>query len=113
MKRYKFFSLLMIGSMSLSILVSSCKKQLAEVSPQDAISKDQILTDPNAALTLYTGMYGIFRSYNATFYQLGEMRSDIWTDGLFTESADGGLQNLNRQNISALNVPFGNWAGFY
>lgn len=58
-------------------------------------------------------MYGIFRSYNATFYQLGEMRSDIWTDGLFTESADGGLQNLNRQNISALNVPFGNWAGFY
>jgi hypothetical protein len=93
--------------------MTSCKKQLSEIKPQDAISKDQVLTDPNAALTLYTGMYGLFRSYNSTFYQLGEMRSEIWTDGLFTESADAGLQNLSKHNISALNVPFGNWAGFY
>src|SRR5205823_3460479 len=28
-------------------------------------------------------------------------------------SADAGLQNLSKQNISALNVPFSNWAGFY
>ncbi|HUS01853.1 MAG TPA: RagB/SusD family nutrient uptake outer membrane protein [Chitinophagaceae bacterium] len=111
MKRYKLFFIL-FAAVSL-IQMSACKKELAEVKPQDAISKDQVLTDPNAALTLYTGMYGLFRSYNATFYQLGEMRSEIWTDGLFTESADAGLQNLSRQNISALNVPFNNWAGFY
>jgi starch-binding outer membrane protein, SusD/RagB family len=112
MKRYKIFSFLFAATSAL-LLMSSCKKELAEVKPQDAISKDQIVTDPNAALTLYTGMYGLFRSYNSTFFQLGEMRSEIWTDGLFTESSDGGLQNLNRHNISALNVPFGNWAGFY
>lgn len=112
MKRYKFFSFLFV-SLILIMQLSSCKKQLSEVRPQDAISKEQVLSDPNAAMTLYTGMYGLFRSYNAAFFQLGEMRSDIWADGLFTESADAGLQNLNRQNISALNVPFGNWAGFY
>ncbi|MEO6069970.1 MAG: RagB/SusD family nutrient uptake outer membrane protein [Chitinophagaceae bacterium] len=112
MKRYKLFSLLMVGS-ALLLQTTSCKKQLSEIKPQDAISKDQVLKDPNAALTLYTGMYGLFRSYTGNFFQLGEMRSEIWADGLFTESADGGLQNLSRQNISAINVPFGNWGGFY
>lgn len=98
--------LLMLGAFS-------CTKELDEVVPQDTISKDQALKDPNAARTLYHGVYGLFRSYNNTFYQLGEMRSDIWVDGLFTESVDGGLQNLYRHNISTLNVPFANWGGFY
>lgn len=93
--------------------MASCTKKLDEVLPQDAISKDQALKDPNAARTLYHGVYGRFRAFNSTFYQLGEMRSDIWVDGLFTESVDGGLQNLYRHNISNLNVPFANWAGFY
>ena len=92
---------------------SSCTKKLDEVVPQDAISKDQALKDPNAARTLYHGVYGRFRAFDATFFQLGEMRSDIWVDGLFTESVDGGLQNLYRHNISNLNVPFANWGGFY
>ncbi len=87
----------------------SCTKKLDEVVPQDAISKDQALKDPNAARTLYHGAYGRFRAFDATFFQLGEMRSDIWVDGLFTESVDGGLQNLYRHNISNLNVPFTNW----
>lgn len=98
--------LLMLGALS-------CTKELDEVVPQDTISKDQALKDPNAARTLYHGVYGLFRNYNGTFFQLGEMRSDIWVDGLFTESVDGGLQNLYRHNISSLNVPFANWAGFY
>ncbi len=97
----------------LMLSILSCTKKLDEVVPQDAISKDQALKDPNAARTLYHGVYGLTRSYAGTFFQLGEMRSDLWVDGLFTESVDGGLQNLYRHNISALNVPFANWAGFY
>ena len=112
MKQIKYFSLILVTAV-FALQLSSCKKQLAEVNPQDAINKDQILTDPNAAITLYNGLYGRFRALNATFYQLGEMRSDIWVDGLFTESVDGGLQNLYRHNISTLNVPFTNWGGFY
>ncbi|HUC80852.1 MAG TPA: RagB/SusD family nutrient uptake outer membrane protein [Flavisolibacter sp.] len=105
--------LIVLGVCMLMFGVLSCTKKLDEVIPQDTISKDQALKDPNAARTLYHGTYGLFRSYNSTFFQLGEMRSDIWVDGLFTESVDGGLQNLYRHNISRLNVPFGNWGGFY
>ena len=112
MKRYTFFFLFIILTM-LMIQSSSCTKQLEQVQPQDAITKAQVLTDPNAAMTLYTGMYGLLRTYNTTLFQLGEMRSDIWVNGLYTESADPTSQQLSTQNISSLNVPFGNWGGFY
>ncbi len=110
MKQFKY---LITAALIITICGLSCTKKLDEVVPQDAVSKDQALKDPNAARTLYHGVYGLFRSYTGTFYQLGEMRGDIWTDGLFTESVDGGFQNLYRHNISHLNVPFANWAGFY
>ena len=109
----KHIHLLICGAILMMLGTLSCTKKLDEVVPQDTISKDQALKDPNAARTLYHGVYGRFRAYNGTFFQLGEMRSDIWVDGLFTESVDGGLQNLYRHNISRLNVPFGDWAGFY
>lgn len=102
-----------IGACWLMLTAIACTKSLDEVVPQDAISKDQALKDPNAARTLYHGVYGLFRNYNATLFQLGEMRSEIWVDGLFTESVDGTLQNLYRHNISNLNVPFTSWANFY
>lgn len=106
-------NIMIAGVLLLMLGFMSCTKKLDEVVPQDTISKDQALKDPNAARTLYHGAYGRFRAFDATFFQLGEMRSDIWVDGLFTESVDGGLQNLYRHNISNLNVPFTNWAGFY
>ncbi len=111
MKQNKF--LILTTLVAFVVGTVSCTKKLDEVVPQDAISKDQALKDPNAARTLYHGVYGRFRALDATFFQLGEMRSDIWVDGLFTESVDGGLQNLYRHNISNLNVPFTGWAGFY
>lgn len=110
----KYRNLFFLSAITLLVFsTSSCTKQLDEVVPQDAISKDQALKDPNAARTLYHGVYGRFRAYNSTFFQLGELRSDIWVDGLFTESVEGGFQNLYRHNISNLNVPFTDWAGFY
>lgn len=93
--------------------LASCKKELTEVVPQDAISTQLALTDPNAAQTLYFGAYARLRAYNSTLFNLGEMRSDIWADGLFTESADATSQQLYTHNISALNVPYSNWGSFY
>ena len=109
----KYNKIFITGALLLTLGVQSCTKKLDEVVPQSSISKDQALKDPNAARTLYYGVYGLLRNYNNTIYQLGEMRSDIWVDGLFTESVDGGSQDLYRHNISGLNVPFTNWAGFY
>ncbi|TPE43901.1 RagB/SusD family nutrient uptake outer membrane protein [Pontibacter mangrovi] len=98
---------------SLVLGATGCSDQLDEVQPQTSLNRDLILSDPNAAMTLYYGVYGSFRSYHYTLFTLGEMRSEIWADGLFTESEDGGLRNYYTHNIDANNVPAGNWAGFY
>lgn len=112
MKLYKSFFLTAMSVLVLGSLFS-CKKQLEEVVPQDAISKQLALTDPSATQTLYIGVYARLRAFNSVLFNLGEMRSDIWADGLFTESADATSQQLYTHNISALNVPYDNWAGFY
>jgi hypothetical protein len=111
MNPYKF--LLTMTSVVLFASLVSCKKQLEEVKPQDQISKQLALTDANATQTLYVGVYSRLRSFNGTLFNLGEMRSDIWADGLFTESGDATSQQLYTHNISALNVPYSSWGGFY
>lgn len=103
---------LMLG-LALCSGITSCKKQLQEVVPQDQISLSEALTNAGAAQTLYTGVYAELRTYTGVLFQLGEMRSEIWTDGIYTESADPTYANLYDQNIGALNVPEANWAGFY
>lgn len=93
--------------------VAGCKKQLEEVGPQTSLNPNLILTDPGAANTLYHGVYASFRSYQSTFFVLGEMRSDLWADGIFTESEDAGLKQYWSHNISQANAPAANWAGLY
>lgn len=102
-----------VGFAGIILAAASCRQQLNEVIPQDRISKSLALTDAGAAQTLYAGAYALFRSNVGTFFNLGEMRSDIWADGIFTESVDGTAQQLYTHNISALNVPYANWGGFY
>lgn len=112
MRTYKSIMMLIAGLLFIGAM-SSCKKELEDVVPQDALSLPVALSDPGAMETLYQGVYADFRSYAGTFFVLGEMRSDIWVDGLYTESGDPGYATYYDQNISALNVPAGNWAGFY
>lgn len=95
------------------ISISACKEQLEEVTPQTSLNQDLILKDPNAALTLYNGVYSTFRGFHSTFFTFGEMRSDIWVDGLFTESEDPAPKQYYTHNLLASNAPAGNWGGFY
>jgi len=112
MKKYTSFSGLFLG-IGMCLSFSSCQEQLAEVTPQTSLNQTLVLSDPNAALTLYNGVYASFRGYQSTLVSLGEMRSDLWADGLFTESEDTGLKQYWSHNISAANVPATNWSGFY
>ena len=112
MKRTSILYMLLFTA-GLSAMLVSCRKELQEVVPQDQISTNLALTDANAAQTLYIGVYARLRAFNATLFNLGEMRSDIWADGIFTESADATSQQLYTHNISSLNVPYASWAGFY
>lgn len=112
MKTFKSIIILMAGMLMIGA-VSSCKQELENVVPQDALSTRLALQNPGAMQTLYQGVYADFRSYAGTFFELGEMRSDIWTDGLFTESANAGYAVYYDQNISENSVPASNWARFY
>ena len=112
MKRNKFLYILIVLSAG-GMLITSCEKRLQEVASGTSIPRQAILTDPNASLALYYGMYASFRSYQGTFFTLGEMRSETWADGLYTESEDAGLKNYYTHNISRDNVPAGGWGGFY
>jgi len=94
-------------------LSTACQDQLEEVTPQNALNQSLVLRDANAAYTLYYGVYSSFRGFHGTLFTLGEMRSDLWADGLFTESEDPGAKQYNTHNIQASNAPGGNWAGFY
>lgn len=102
-----------VACLSLLPSLFSCREQLAEVVPQTSLNQELILSDPNAAQTLYTGVYASLRTYHATLVNLGEMRSDLWADGLYTESEDPTLRQYWSHNISAANVPATNWGGFY
>ena len=112
MKRNKSLYIV-IALVAGSAIFTSCEKKLEEVASGTSIPRQAILTDPNAALALYHGMYASFRSYQGTFFTLGEMRSEIWADGLYTESEDAGLKNYYTHNISRDNVPAGGWGNFY
>lgn len=105
--------LFLITTLLFVTILSGCKKQLDEVVSEGQISINQALTDPNATQAMYVGVYSTLRSYNYTLFNLGEMRSDIWADGMFIESADATAQVLSTHNISSLNVPYSSWAGFY
>lgn len=94
-------------------LSTACQDKLEEVSPQNALNQSLVLRDANAAYTLYYGVYSSFRGFHGTLFTLGEMRSDLWADGLFTESEDAGAKQYSTHNIQASNAPAGNWAGFY
>lgn len=112
MNNNKFLYIFLIGLIATITLVS-CKRSLEQVVPQDAISKQLALTDPSATQTVYIGAYARLRAYQGTLFNLGEMRSDIWADGRFIESADGLSAQLSTHDISTTKVPFGSWGGFY
>lgn len=95
------------------LILSSCKKQLMEVQPPDKISSTSAISDPNVAQGLYTGVYTSFRGSAANFFNLGEMRSELWADGIYTEAANSTYLQLWTQNISALKAPLTNWANLY
>lgn len=112
MKRYKLSSLIIAAAFSL-VFFTSCNKQLDEVASGTSIPRQAVLTDPNAAMALYYGIYSSFRGYHSTLFTLGEMRSEIWADGLYTESENSGLKQYYTHNINKDNVPAAEWGGFY
>ena len=58
----------------------------------------------------HIGIYPHFRSYDNTFWGMGELRSDIW-GGITMETPFNA--ELIKNDISVTSVYYGNWANFY
>lgn len=100
-------------TVALLLGLAACKDKLAEVRPETSLDPNVILADASSAYALYNGVYSSLRGYQSTLFTLGEMRSEIWANGLFTESEDGTFRQFWGQDFSEANAPFGNWGGFY
>ena len=99
-------------------LLTSCTKQL-DLSPVSSISNGNYWTAASSFDAFATGIHARFRSDNANFQVLGEMRSDVFgTDpgnsGAFTGEATQGAERtwLNTMNLDNM-FGQGNFSGFY
>lgn len=101
---------------SLALIIATntgCLKKLEEVIPESSLDPTLVSMDASAAFAAYNGVYASFRGYQGTLFYLGEMRSELWANGIFTESEDGGVRQLWAHDFSPSSAPYGNWAGFY
>ncbi len=87
--------------------LSSCDLDLK---PKSELSFNGIWDSEAGAKSVHIGIVSKLRDYNNTIFKMGEMRSDIW-GGLTIESPSD--LDLQRNDFSATNAPFGNWASFY
>jgi hypothetical protein len=95
------------------LVVTACKKELKEVEPRGSINKSMVYNDTAAALTLYTGVYNAFRGYHYQLIELGEVRSEIWADGLTRETPNSDFLSLSTHDFNSTTVPIKNWGNFY
>lgn len=87
--------------------VSSCS---LDYKPESSLTYNGMWDTETGARAVHTGVVSRFRDYNHTMYVLGETRADIW-GGTTIESP--AYIDLMRNEFSATNAPFGDWAGFY
>ncbi len=90
------------------ILLSACDLNLKSVSD---LTYAGYWSSEEAVKAAHAGVYVKYRTYANTFFQMGEMRSDIW--GGKTIGEEPWDANLYRNNFEITTAPFGNWSNFY
>lgn len=114
MIRTKIIVLIFIGTM---MGVTSCDDQL-DLAPVSSISDASFWKTPEQFDAFVSGLHARFRSHNAAFQSLGEMRADIFgTDppsaSAFTGEATQGVERMWLQNLDLDNPGVSNFGGFY
>lgn len=102
MKKFKYLILLVAVG-----LLGSCE---LDMQPESELTYNGFWDTEEAARSAHVGICAKFRDYTYTFWQMGELRSDVW-GGNTIESPSG--VDLIENNISTTVVHFNNWAGFY
>lgn len=101
MKKY-FISLL-----SLVLLFGACD---LDIQPESDLTFNGYWETEEATRAAHLGIYGRYRRYANTFFNMGEIRSDIW--GGLTIEEPYNIELINN-NISTSQVYFSNWSDFY
>ncbi|MCK0123830.1 RagB/SusD family nutrient uptake outer membrane protein [Gelidibacter sp. F2691] len=91
------------------VTFSACENELELTSPSELTAQGFWDTEEGVK-TAHTGMFANLRGTAGTFWQLGEMRSDIWGGRTFESPFS---ENLIESNITVATAPFGGWAGLY
>lgn len=89
------------------IMLNACE---LDMQPESQLTYNGFWESEEAVKAAHTGIMAAYRGYAGTFWQMGELRSDIW-GGNTIESPYG--TDLIENNISSTIVHFSNWANFY
>jgi len=111
---------IVITIIGLAVLISSCQKKL-DLSPISSVSDASYWKTPDQFDAFVSGLHTRFRSHNAAFQLLGEMRADIFGTepgfpnypGTFTGEATQGVEKLWLQQLDVDNPGVSNFGGFY
>jgi len=117
LKIMKKYIAILISSLWMLILITSCRKQL-DLYPVSSISDAQYWKTPEQFDAFVAGLHTLFRNNNAAFQTLGEMRGDIFgtepgSGSSFTGEATQGLERFWTQNLNLDNPGVSNFGGFY
>lgn len=105
------------ASVSLAILITSCSTEL-DLAPISSISDTNYWKTADQYDAFVSGIQSRFRSHNASFQALGELRADIFgtepgNPGAFTGEATQGLERMWLQTLDLDNAGVSNFGGFY
>jgi hypothetical protein len=89
------------------IMLNACE---LDMQPESQLTYNGFWESEEAVKAAHTGIMAAYRGYADTFWQMGELRSDVW-GGNTIESPYG--TDLIENNISSTVVHFSNWANFY
>lgn len=87
--------------------LNSCE---LDMQPESQLTFNGFWESEEAVRAAHTGIMASYRGYAYTFFQMGELRSDVW-GGNTIESPFG--IDLIENNISTSIVHFSNWSNFY
>jgi len=95
------------------LLLSSCSKNL-DLTPVSTLSDASYWKTSDQVDAFVTGIHANFRTHNASFEALGELRSDIFglepgIGSTFTGESSQGMENMWNQTIDANNPGVGNF----
>jgi hypothetical protein len=98
--------LLIFGLMLLAI---SCD-DLLEIDRVSSLGYDSFWKSEEAAKSSMVGVHGLMRWWNPTFWEMGEVRSDMWGGKGFESEFN---MELITQDISTDKAPWNSWANIY